>query len=71
MALVAVLGLEPARRPAGVTSVTRWTQASGIYTGDANFGFNFTCEVETAKKRTVIKGQITYHDGASQELLDG
>jgi hypothetical protein len=41
----------------------------GVYTGDANFGFNFTCEVETAKKRTVIKGQITYHDNPSKVTL--
>ena len=47
-------------------SVTPWTRGVvGDYTGDANFGFNFTCEVETAKKRTVIKGQITYHDDPS------
>ncbi len=38
----------------------------GVYDGEANFGFNFTCEVETAKKRTVIKGQITYHDDRHQ-----
>jgi len=41
----------------------------GVYTGDANFGFNFTCEVETAKNRTVIKGQITYHDEPSKVTL--
>jgi hypothetical protein len=41
----------------------------GEYTGDANFGFNFTCEVDTAKKRTVIKGEITYHDDPS--TVDG
>ena len=40
----------------------------GVYNADANFGFNFTCEVETAKKRTVIKGQITYHDGATSTV---
>jgi hypothetical protein len=33
----------------------------GSFTGDANFGFNFTCEV-TAKNKEVIKGEITYHD---------
>jgi hypothetical protein len=37
----------------------------GEFTGDANFGFNFTCEMETAKKRAVIKGEITYHDDPS------
>jgi len=36
-----------------------------VFQGTANFGFNFTCEMETAKKRAVIKGQITYHDNAS------
>jgi hypothetical protein len=38
----------------------------GDYTGEANFGFNFTCEVDTAKKRAVIKGEITYHDDPSE-----
>jgi hypothetical protein len=33
----------------------------GSFTGDANFGFNFTCGM-TAKNKAVIKGQITYHD---------
>ncbi|HEX2404918.1 MAG TPA: hypothetical protein VHM29_09465 [Acidimicrobiia bacterium] len=33
----------------------------GAYKGDANFGFNFTCEM-TAKNKAVIKGEITYHD---------
>jgi hypothetical protein len=41
------------------------------YTGDANFGFNFTCEVETAKKRTVIRGEVTYHDDPSKVNLVG
>jgi hypothetical protein len=41
------------------------------YTGDANFGFNFTCEVETAKKRTVIRGEITYHDDPSKISVPG
>jgi len=35
------------------------------FTGEANFGFNFTCEMETAKKKAVIKGEITYHDDPS------
>src|SRR5215213_9928971 len=35
------------------------------FTGEADFGFNFTCEVETTKKRAVIKGEITYHDDPS------
>lgn len=37
----------------------------GDYTGEANFGFNFTCEVDTVKHKTVIKGEITYHDNPS------
>ena len=41
----------------------------GHYIGDANFGFNFTCEVDMAKKRTVIKGEITYHDDPSNVSL--
>jgi len=39
----------------------------GAFTGDANFGFNFTCEM-TAKNKAVIKGQITYHDTGSSEI---
>jgi hypothetical protein len=38
------------------------------FTGEANFGFNFTCEMATTKKKqkqAVIKGQITYHDDPS------
>ena len=31
------------------------------FTGEANFGFNFTCEM-TDKNKAVIKGEITYHD---------
>ena len=37
----------------------------GVYEGDANFGFNFTCHMETAKRKAVIRGQITYHDDPS------
>jgi hypothetical protein len=33
----------------------------GAFTGDANFGFNFTCEMRDNNK-AVIKGEITYHD---------
>jgi hypothetical protein len=35
------------------------------FTGEANFGFNFTCEMATTKKQAVIKGEITYHDDPS------
>ncbi len=32
--------------------------------GQANFGFNYTCEMNAANK-AVIKGEITYHDSPS------
>jgi hypothetical protein len=41
----------------------------GTFTGEANFGFNFTCEM-TAKNKAVIKGQITYHDTGTTSLND-
>jgi hypothetical protein len=42
----------------------------GTYTGTANFGFNFTCEMR-ANNKAVIKGEITYHDSPSKILLVG
>ena len=39
----------------------------GTFTGDANFGFNFTCEM-TAKNKAVIKGEITYHDTGTSNV---
>jgi hypothetical protein len=36
-------------------------EVEGAFTGEANFGFNFTCEM-TDKNKAVIKGEITYHD---------
>src|SRR5215211_4318059 len=33
----------------------------GDYDGEANFGFNFTCEMRSANK-ALIQGEITYHD---------
>ena len=42
--------------PSGLFSV-----ADGTFTGEANFGFNFTCEMRDNNK-AVIKGEITYHD---------
>jgi hypothetical protein len=42
-----------------------------VFQGQANFGFNFTCDVETAKKRAVIRGTITYHDDPSTLFPDG
>jgi hypothetical protein len=40
-----------------------------VFKGQANFGFNFTCEV-TAKNKEVIKGEITYHDTGTS-TVDG
>jgi hypothetical protein len=40
----------------------------GSFTGEANFGFNFTCEM-TAKNKAVIKGEITYHDTGTSTIL--
>jgi hypothetical protein len=49
--------------PSGVLppGVPPFEPVDGTYTGDANFGFNFTCEM-TAKNKAVIRGEITYHD---------
>ena len=41
----------------------------GTFTGDANFGFNFTCEM-TDKNKAVIKGEITYHDTGTS-IIEG
>ena len=46
-------------------------QVQGLLTGHANLDFNFTCEVETAKKRAVIRGEITYHDDPQQIVPEG
>jgi len=35
----------------------------GVYSGTANFGFNFTCDADS------VKGQITYHDDPSKITL--
>ena len=35
----------------------------GVYQGEANFGFNFTCEMKGGK--AVIRGEITYHDSGT------
>jgi hypothetical protein len=40
----------------------------GVYRGDANFGFNFTCRMDGRADRAVIKGQITYHDSATSTI---
>ena len=45
------------------------TGTSRHFTGEANFGFNFTCEM-TANNKALIKGQITYHDTGTS-TVDG
>jgi hypothetical protein len=44
-----------------------------VFDGDADFGFNFNCEMQTTKKRSlaVITGEITYHDSPSSIVLEG
>src|SRR5918995_6299131 len=44
-----------------------------VYQGDAEFGFTFSCEMDTTKKRprAVITGEIDYHDDPSSIYLDG
>jgi hypothetical protein len=37
----------------------------GVYSGTANFGFNFTCDADQ------VKGDITYHDDPSKITLVG
>jgi hypothetical protein len=67
MALAAVLTLGACRATGGWYIDEPLPGPSlGEYTGDANFGFNFTCEMETTKKKAVIKGEITYHDDPSK-----
>ena len=43
--------------------------AIGAYQGQANFGFTFTCDVNTKAKRAVIKGEITYHDTGTSSII--
>jgi len=39
------------------------------YQGQANFGFTFTCDVNTKAKRAEIKGEITYHDTGTSSII--
>jgi hypothetical protein len=55
--------------PSGVLEESNIPDVTGAFTGKANFGFNFTCEMK-AKKKAVIKGQITYHD-TGPSTIDG
>ena len=64
MALAAVLVLGACRADGGGSSVSRCREARSVsIEGDAEFGFNFTCEMERKDRpRAVIRGEITYHD---------
>lgn len=68
MAVAAILTLGACRATGGgqiddpvPSGVLPTGDITGSFTGEANFGFNFTCEMR-AKNTAVIKGQITYHD---------
>ena len=67
MALVALLTLGACRATGGGYLPPQ----VGLFPGKAEFGFNFTCEVETEKKRAVIRGTITYHDDPSPGFPKG
>ena len=73
MALAAVLTLGACKATGGgqiddpvPSGVLPTGDIEGTFTGDANFGFNFTCEM-TAKNKAVIKGEITYHDTGTSD----
>src|SRR5215211_5270770 len=57
MALAALLTLGACRATGG-----GYLPPGPVLQGQADFGFNITCEVETEKKRAVIRGEITYLD---------
>ena len=62
MALAAVLGLGACKADGGgFIGAPLEGGPVGVYDGDANFGFNFTCHVDK-RDRAVIRGKITYHD---------
>ena len=72
MAVAAVLTLGACKATGGGQiddPVPAGTSYGGAFTGEANFGFNFTCEM-TDKNKAVIKGEITYHDTGTS-TVDG
>jgi hypothetical protein len=74
MALAAVLVLGACRATGGgFIGDPLDGQPVGVYQGDAEFGFTFSCEMDTTKKqpRAVITGEIDYHDDPSSIYLDG
>ena len=69
MALATVLTLGACRATGGgYVGAPVDSGVIGVFTGDANFGFNFTCEVN-GQEEAVIKGQITYHDDPAVKLV--
>ena len=68
MALAAVLGLGACKADGGGYIGEPFPGGPvGVYDGDANFGFNFTCHVDS-RDRAVIRGQITYHDSGTSTV---
>jgi hypothetical protein len=63
LALVALLTLGACRATGGGYLPPQG--GVGAFQTQANFGFNFTCEIDTVKQRAVIRGTITYHDDPS------
>jgi hypothetical protein len=66
LALAAVLTLGACRATGGGYLPPRL-----LFQGQANFGFNFTCEVDTKNDRAVVRGTITYHDDPSPGFSKG
>jgi hypothetical protein len=66
MALAAVLTLGACRATGGGYIDKPAPGVPGVvFDGEAEFGFNFTCDMATDKKSAVIRGTITYHDDPS------
>lgn len=42
--------------------------SAGVFNGDADFGFNFTCRMDQQQNRAVIRGTVTYHDRAASSI---
>src|SRR5829696_3893795 len=67
MAVAAAVGLAGCHeaRGGGYLGAPVDSGVIGVYSGTANFGFNFTCDADQ------IKGEITYHDDPSKITLVG
>jgi hypothetical protein len=64
IALAAVLMLPACHQAYGGGYIAAPVDGSPLFNGDANFGFNFTCDAG-------VKGQITYHDSSTMGLFPG